>query len=489
MSIEDYKLEKQIGSGSFGEVFRGTEVKTGIKVAIKRIRKKVLYENGKYLLKAYYREIEIMKKCACENSIKLIKDFQTQNNFNIIMELCDTDLLCYLYERPNTFSVNEIRDTFAQLNNAFRKMTQNKILHRDLKLGNILFTFTDETKTHFTPKLSDYGFSKELNNYNYATCTHLGTPATMAPEIMMNRPYDEKSDLWSVGVMMYQLYYKEVPFEGNSENEILQKITSKKPFKQPEDQNLRDIINKLLVVNPQERISWDEYFNHPFFASSKFYHNFNKINSNTENESNNVDNNAYLCNAMKELNLCKSSYDDNTYSDNSLNELNLDKSSSYNYSTTHLSLDKEPINIKETNRFGYSYSNNIYKKEEEYISEGGDIYGRKEPNSSKNLLGIKDYFNKEKNLESQIIMVYRGIKINDSEYQNIISSCIEFHNNCFCLNSKDLLENIENKLKGKWFVLICEDHDFNYDFYFYTKNENLIIFNYKKTQFQISRLK
>ena len=167
----------------------------------------------------------------------------------------------------------------------------------------------------------------------------------------------------------------------------------------------------------------------------------------------------------------------------------MDKSSSYNYSTTHLSLDKEPINIKETNRFGYSYSNNIYKKEEEYISEGGDIYGRKEPNSSKNLLGIKDYFNKEKNLESQIIMVYRGIKINDSEYQNIISSCIEFHNNCFCLNSKDLLENIENKLKGKWFVLICEDHDFNYDFYFYTKNENLIIFNYKKTQFQISRLK
>ena len=86
-------------------------------------------------------------------------------------------------------------------------------------------------------------------------------------------------------------------------------------------------------------------------------------------------------------------------------------------------------------------------------------------------------------------MLFRGIKINDSEYQNIISSCIDFYNNGFHLNSKDLLEKIESKIKGKWFVLICEDHDFNYDFYFSAKNENLVIFNYKKTQFQISRLK
>ena len=174
MSINDYKLEKQIGSGSFGDVYRGVDKHSGMKVAIKRIRKKILYENGQYLLRAYYREIDCMKKCECENSIRFIRDFQTQNNYNIIMELCDTDLLCHLYQRPEPFTVDEIRSIFSQLNNVFKKMQQHKIIHRDLKLGNILIKFTDESKKNFIPKLSDYGFSKELNNYNFAANTHLG---------------------------------------------------------------------------------------------------------------------------------------------------------------------------------------------------------------------------------------------------------------------------------------------------------------------------
>jgi len=268
MSVNDYKLEKLIGAGTFGEIYEGTDVHTGQKVAIKRIKKKLLYENGSFLLNAYKKEVEIMKKCECENSIKFICDFDSDNNLNIIMELCDKDLLVYLYERKTAFTIDEIRETFLQLNNAFRKMRYNNILHRDLKLGNVLIKFTDESKMHFIPKLADYGFSKELSIYNTRT-THLGTPATMAPEIMMNLPYDEKSDLWSVGVMMYQLYYKEIPYDGMTEMEILNKIRSNTPYKQPEDKYFRDLLNKIFVVNPQNRISWNEYFNHPFFTGKE----------------------------------------------------------------------------------------------------------------------------------------------------------------------------------------------------------------------------
>ena len=273
MSINDYKLEKLIGAGTFGEIYEGLDIRSGKKVAIKRIKKKLLYENGNFLLNAYNKEIEIMRLCECENSVKFFCDFDTENHRNIIMELCDKDLLCYLYERKTAFTIDEIRETFLQLNNAFRKMRNNNILHRDLKLGNVLIKFIDETKTKFIPKLADYGFSKELSIYNIRT-THLGTPATMAPEIMMNMPYDEKSDLWSVGIMMYQLYYKEIPYDGMTEMEILNKIKANTPYKQPEDNNFRDLLNKIFVMNPQNRINWNDYFNHPFFTGKELQTNF-----------------------------------------------------------------------------------------------------------------------------------------------------------------------------------------------------------------------
>ena len=70
MSINDYKLEKLIGAGTFGEIYKGIEISSGQPVAIKRLKKSVLYENGQFLLNAYRKEIEIMRLCECENSIK-----------------------------------------------------------------------------------------------------------------------------------------------------------------------------------------------------------------------------------------------------------------------------------------------------------------------------------------------------------------------------------------------------------------------------------
>ena len=264
MAESEFIMDKKIGSGSFGDVFIGCNKKTGEKIAIKRLKKAVLYKYGNYLINAFWKEIDSMKICECENSVRLIKNFETKNNFNIIMELCDTDLLCILNKRLNPFSTEEVRYIFTQLNNVFKIMHKNNIIHRDLKLGNILVKFTDESKQKFIPKLSDYGFSKDLNNQN-CTDTHLGTPATMAPEIMMNLQYDDRSDLWSIGAMMYQLHFKEIPYQGFNEDEILRKIKLNYPRKQPNDPQLKDLISKLLVVDPSKRITWDQYFNHPFF--------------------------------------------------------------------------------------------------------------------------------------------------------------------------------------------------------------------------------
>ena len=267
MASPEFILSKKIGSGSFGDVFSGTIKSTGEKIAIKRVKKKILYQYGDYLINAFWKESDCMKKCECENSVKLISNFETANNFNIIMELCDGDLLVYLNKKLEPFSVEEIKETFLQLNNVFKIMNKNNIIHRDLKLGNILIKYIDESKKKFIPKLSDYGFSKDLNEHAY-TGTHLGTPATMAPEIMMNLKYNDKSDLWSIGIMIYQLHFKDLPYKGINEQQILNKIKFNIPIKQPDDPQLRDLLNKLLVMDPQKRISWDDYFNHPFFKGN-----------------------------------------------------------------------------------------------------------------------------------------------------------------------------------------------------------------------------
>ena len=266
INYNDIEIIKKIGTGSFGEVFSAFYKKNGLKLAIKRISKKKIAKYGEYLVNAFHKELECMKKCNCDNSVRFYKQFETLNNYNIIMELCDGDLYSELNKKPDGFNTEEVKYIMLQLNNAFRKLLENNIVHRDLKVGNILVKYTDESKTKFIPKLCDYGFSKELNKN--VTSTHLGTPSTMAPEIMKNQPYDSKSDLWSVGVIIYQLHFKGIPYYGITEEEILRKIQNKIPYKQAKDPKLKDLIDKLLVEDPKKRLSWEEYFNHPFFATN-----------------------------------------------------------------------------------------------------------------------------------------------------------------------------------------------------------------------------
>ena len=92
----------------------------------------------------------------------------------------------------------------------------------------------------------------------------------MAPEILDEKPYNSKSDLWSIGVIIYQMYFNEMPYKAHIESGLLMKIENDKnqnnlKRKSTGDKALDDLIIKLLKYNPDERITWNEYFNHPFF--------------------------------------------------------------------------------------------------------------------------------------------------------------------------------------------------------------------------------
>jgi serine/threonine protein kinase len=272
---DEYEVIKEIGSGAFGKVYMVEHIKTKEKYAVKRINKKEIEEN-EYLYKAFWKELDVMKKCECDFSVKLIEYFLTSNCYNIVMELCDTDLDIVLGKRSKGFTEDEVKVILKQLNTVFAIMDRENIIHRDLKLRNIMVLNVKDLNNNphqpltFESKLSDFGFSKIMEDD--ITKTKLGTPATMAPEIMMNKNYSKKADLWSIGVITYQLLFKTLPFRARTEKELLNTILNSTGIKIPEgykiSDTLFDLLKCLLKVDPNSRYSWKQYFEHPFFNES-----------------------------------------------------------------------------------------------------------------------------------------------------------------------------------------------------------------------------
>lgn len=261
-----YTLKKKIGHGSFGRVYLGEDPKTKELYAIKRVDKRQLRQS-QYLENAFWKEVDIMKKIQSKYSVKLYNVLPSLHYYNMVEELCDGDLYNELMKRQNGFSTEEVRRIMIQLNDAFALMQKHKIVHRDLKVQNVFIKYTK--RPEFDVKLGDYGFSKELSDD--ITATQLGTPITMAPEILMNKAYTSKADLWSIGVIIYHLLFRDLPFKGRNEVMILQCILQNKIPRNPTDQLLNDLIHKLLIVDPKKRITWRDYFSHPFFGNTLRY--------------------------------------------------------------------------------------------------------------------------------------------------------------------------------------------------------------------------
>ena len=204
----------------------------------------------------------------CENSVKFYLYYEEKGYHIIIMELCDNELEKIINDKENGFNSSEILSIMSGLNNAFKYMKMNGIIHRDLKLENIMIKY-NPSKTKFIPKINDYGFSRELGSG--VASTFCGSLQFMAPEILLNQLYDDKSDLWSIGIMIYLLHFKKAPFEVKNyyNKKEVEKELNKKKKKNAKNKLLDDLLDKLLVYDPNKRLSWAEYFNHPFFNQNK----------------------------------------------------------------------------------------------------------------------------------------------------------------------------------------------------------------------------
>ena len=160
--------------------------------------------------------------------------------------------------RDKGLSIEELREFLIELN---KTLKSKEIIYRDLKLTNILISLNAINKISI--KISDLGLNKKMNEE--ITMSSFKIPYTRSPEIIENANVDIKSDLWNLGIIIYYLLFKEYPYKGKNEFQLLKDIKSKKILKLSEDNNLNDLMNRMICIDLNKRISWEDYFNHSFF--------------------------------------------------------------------------------------------------------------------------------------------------------------------------------------------------------------------------------
>ena len=193
------------------------------------------------------------------------------------MEKCDINLNEFMKQRRKALTVEEIKSKFKSLNELFKLIQNESIIHRDLKLENFLIKYNKE-KTDYLIKLGGYGIGtfKYLTNGIYSGLK--GTIDNLAPEIILEKTqeYESSVDMFSLGIILYQLSHNLKHPYGKNLIEYLQKyienfendnlnIDFDKTIK---NKDFKDLIKKMIKLNPKNRISWDDYFDHPFFANN-----------------------------------------------------------------------------------------------------------------------------------------------------------------------------------------------------------------------------
>ena len=280
-----YTIGNQIGQSRFALIFNTIDKKTNELRAIKiydknRIRNKFKQKNFKDAtdedlipyIKGFNNEINNMKilmEGKNNFTVKYYEHFHTNDEFAIVMELCDENMLNFYSNKKFGFNPVKIKEILTLLNYSFRIMSKNNIVHRALNLENILIKYLNEDHTKYIVKLklTDDSLIKDLPEIKHTKEVNSNL-FFISPEMLKKENHDEKCDLWSLGVIIYVLLFKNFPFLGNNENEILNYIQNEgKNLQKSGNPDLDDLIRKLLTVDPNKRISWNDYFKHPFFGN------------------------------------------------------------------------------------------------------------------------------------------------------------------------------------------------------------------------------
>ena len=218
-----------------------------------------------YYIGSYDNEVNTLKKLSkIKHSCKYLDDFKTKDYYYIVNNLYDTNLFEFLNnldeDDDKRLPPNLIKKIFSQLNEAFKGLLNYNLIHGNINACTILIKYTNEEKTNFDSFLHGYFSCQEFEPNLFLG----GNALYMSPENSKGEGCKINSDLFIIGANLYFLYFGRLYLDDftNCEVHLNNQIE--------EDKQLEDLINKCLKVNPDERISWEEYFEHPFFRQYEY---------------------------------------------------------------------------------------------------------------------------------------------------------------------------------------------------------------------------
>lgn len=260
-----YKILKMLGKGSFGKVYMASQVLTNRVVAIKCLDKKAVKEDNRK--NKILHELLMFKSLADHPNVTQIYEvFENKKYFFFVMEYASGGDLLQLMKRKNRLTEHAARGIFIQLVRGLKYIHSKGILHRDIKLDNILLI---EADGDVKAKICDFGVSRFVKDREVIN-EQCGTPAYIAPEIIKKKGYKGFTvDIWSLGVLLYAMVMGAMPFKASSIDGLHEKIINRDcEMDDPEvTQEALNLIERMLTINPDKRITLDEIIGHDWLKN------------------------------------------------------------------------------------------------------------------------------------------------------------------------------------------------------------------------------
>ncbi|KAJ3158441.1 Serine/threonine-protein kinase plk4 [Geranomyces michiganensis] len=260
--IEDYEIGEMLGRGGFGFVHRAISKSAGTygrEVAIKMIDKRLM--KAANMSRRVANEVEVHWQLHHPSILELYNYFEDHSFVYLVMEICQNgELYQYIHHRKCPLTEPEARGVVAQVVRGLLYLHAHGIIHRDLKLSNLLLT------ENLDVKIADFGLAVKLNELDGEQKTMCGTPNYISPEIVSRLPYGLTSDVWSLGCMVVTLLTGKPPFESKAVKSTLDKVT-RVEYTLPANlsPDVRDLVHRLLQKDPKKRLALTKVLSHPFF--------------------------------------------------------------------------------------------------------------------------------------------------------------------------------------------------------------------------------